>query len=508
MIFNPEVLLLDMYSFPSTTVGILVFAYGIFVFAREHGSQIGLRYLFFTASMALYTFGTGISYAVVDRADSLLWNHIANIGAVTAPFFLYLASVSIIGRTRRQRAVVRIIAGGTLFFLLTLFGTDLVISGNVRLQRVYYASYGPLGHLLLAFYAIVNMFVIACYIREIRGSTDPLLTKRLRLVTVANVIGAFGAIDMLPAVGMRIHAFGYIPIAMFVATMGYAIMRFRLVDLTPEIAAPAILKTMPSGVIVTDRNDVVRIANTAAGKLLDIVGPLVDHTLEGIGETSPPCAEFLGIPADEKNVEISWHRKTNEERTLSVSKATLRDANKLRVGTVFVFRDISERKRAEQVLRRLALHDSLTTLPNRKLFFDRLDQQIRLAERNARTLAVLYIDLDRFKEINDTHGHDSGDIVLRAGASRIVGSVRATDTVARLGGDEFAVILTEIQNIHDVSTIVGTISRAIEQPIRLSNAEITVTASIGVAVWPEDGSTAETLISTADARMYEWKRRR
>lgn len=508
MIFNPELIVFSHYALWPTIAGILLITYGASVYIRERGSQIGRRYLLFAASVGLYLFGAGVSYAVVSRENALLWEHIAHIGVAVIPLAMYIASTTIVGQTRQRVILIRIVGAATAAFLVTLLVSDLFIAGNRLHGTVYYPVYGPMGFLFIAYFVAVMVLVIACCIREIRSSSDPLLGRRLRVVTTATIIGFVGGVDFLPAIGINIYGFGYIPVTLFVAIMGYAITRYRLVDLTPDIAAPAILQTMPSGVIVTDRNNVVRLANPTAGALLEISTSLIDHTLESIAETSDACASFLGISKDEKNVEIYWPLDDGNERTLSVSRSTLRDSSRTRVGTVFIFQDISERKRAEQHLLHMALHDSLTALPNRKLFFDRLEQQVLMAERNARTLAVLYVDLDKFKEINNTYGHEGGDTVLRVTATRIVGSVRNTDTVARVGGDEFTVILSEITEGHDVTAIIGNISRAFEQPIHLDGKAVATTASIGVAVWPEDGSTVEELVSTADRRMYEWKRRR
>lgn len=507
MIFNPAVIQMQTQTALPTLVGILIILFGAVVIIREHGSRIGRRYLLFTLGVGVYLTGAGISYAVVDPAASLLWDRIAHLGVTVIPFSIYHAAAAIVGRTNRRVLMDRILAGATVFFLLFLLVSDLFISGNGRHGSVHYPVYGPIGYLFVVFFAAVLVGVIACYFRESAAASDPLKKRRLRLVAVATAIGFIGGVDFLPALGNDIYPFGYVPIALFVMIMGYAILRYGLVDLTPALAAPTILRTMPSGVIVADRDNVVRLVNETAGKLLEISSGLVDQTLESLARSSPAGSQLVDVADNQKDAEITWSHD-GTERTLNVTRTPLTGFRNLRVGTVLVLQDISERKRAERELLHLALHDSLTALPNRKLFFDRLDQQVLMAERNARTVAVLYIDLDAFKEINDTYGHEAGDTVLRATATRIVGSVRNTDTVARLGGDEFAVILSEIGSAHDVTAIVGNISRAIEQPLRLNSAEVTVTASIGVAVWPEDGTTVESLVSTADTRMYEWKKRR
>src|SRR5690606_34655955 len=147
----------------------------------------------------------------------------------------------------------------------------------------------------------------------------------------------------------------------------------------------------------------------------------------------------------------------------------------------------------------------LTGLPNRQLLQDRLEQALRQAQRHQKRAAVLFFDLDRFKNINDTLGHDVGDGLLRKVAQRCLGVVRDTDTVARQGGDEFVVVLPDLAQAQDAAVIARKILAAVTQPCRLGQHELTVTCSIGIAVYPEDGTSVSLLLRHADAAMYRAK---
>ena len=174
------------------------------------------------------------------------------------------------------------------------------------------------------------------------------------------------------------------------------------------------------------------------------------------------------------------------------------------LGTV---QDITDRKEAEQRLAHLAHYDSLTGLPNRTLLADRLLQALAYADRHELLSAVLFLDLDRFKNINDTMGHSVGDALLKAVGQRLRATVRDTDCVARSGGDEFVVVLTDVQNVRAVAKIAQTLVRRLADAYVIGGREMFATASIGVSLYPDDGRDVETLVRNADIAMYQAKER-
>ena len=170
-------------------------------------------------------------------------------------------------------------------------------------------------------------------------------------------------------------------------------------------------------------------------------------------------------------------------------------------GLALNFRDITERKTLEEQLRQLAFHDSLTLLANRGLFRDRVQHSLTLANRERQQVAVMFVDLDNFKNVNDSRGHDAGDRLLQAVAQRLVKSTRSSDTVARLGGDEFAILLEGITTTAEVEKLAGSLVEQLDQPFVLHTTEVRVSASIGVAFSTQEAS-AEALLSKADTAMY------
>lgn len=164
-----------------------------------------------------------------------------------------------------------------------------------------------------------------------------------------------------------------------------------------------------------------------------------------------------------------------------------------------------ERKRTEQHLRGLVFHDPLTGLPNRRLFADRISVAVAEARRRGRQVAVLFIDVDHLKRVNDELGHSLGDGLLRGIAERIKGCVRACDTVARQGGDEFLVLAPGCQDAAEATEVAQRILEALRPPFPIDGREIRITASVGISFFPQDGDCAEALLASADAAMYRAK---
>lgn len=201
-----------------------------------------------------------------------------------------------------------------------------------------------------------------------------------------------------------------------------------------------------------------------------------------------------------KRGEFVGLRKDGTEFPAEVSISILKEE----AGPIFfaVLRDVTEKKRAAQQLEHIATHDGLTGLPNRALLMDRLSHVLALTEREEKLAALLFIDLDGFKRVNDTLGHAAGDELLCAVAQRLQKSVRRSDTVARLGGDEFAVILERVKHVDLVGAIAQKIVDRVCKPCRLASGKVSVSASIGVTLCPFDGKTVKELMVDADRAMY------
>ncbi len=200
--------------------------------------------------------------------------------------------------------------------------------------------------------------------------------------------------------------------------------------------------------------------------------------------------------------EILNRRKNGEIYTEWLNINTVFDENQHPQQRIAIFSDISDKKRSETLIWQQANYDTLTGLPNRRLFHDRLEQEIKKAEREQHLLALMFIDLDRFKEVNDTLGHEAGDFLLKEAAARISQCVRDTDTLARLGGDEFTVILPGMADNDRLEMIANQIIQTLAKPFQLGEAAVYVSASIGITLFPNDATELSSLLKNADQAMY------
>jgi diguanylate cyclase (GGDEF)-like protein/PAS domain S-box-containing protein len=244
------------------------------------------------------------------------------------------------------------------------------------------------------------------------------------------------------------------------------------------------------------------------------------YTIPFYGEARPQLMDLVFL--DREEIAARYSNITREGASLTAeafcsalcnnkgawifAKASpLHDPSGNIIGAIESVRDITAQKQAEEYIQQMAYHDSLTGLPNRKLFSDRLDIALAHAQRNQKSVAVSMLDLDHFKDVNDTLGHDVGDLLLKAVAERLSAALRKGDTVARFGGDEFVLILPDLREIEDVTQVAQKIVDGFRKPFLIDSHQLIVTTSIGIAVYPDDGTDEGILLKNADIAMYQAK---
>ncbi|HZW12629.1 MAG TPA: EAL domain-containing protein [Noviherbaspirillum sp.] len=266
------------------------------------------------------------------------------------------------------------------------------------------------------------------------------------------------------------------------------------------------------GMTITDANCDILTVNSA---FTTITGYSVDEVVgrnPRLLSSGRQSREFYDAMWESIDITGKWQgeiwniRKNGDIYPQWLNISCVKDEHGVVTNYVGVFSDISERKSAEERILHQVYYDQLTDLPNRVLFTDRVNQVMGMAKRRpGYHFAVMFLDLDRFKLINDSMGHDAGDQLLQQVAHRLRGCVRESDTVARMGGDEFTIVLSEIANPKHAANVAQKILDAFRPPFHLNNEEVFVSASIGISVYPEDGTAIEILLKNADMAMYRAK---
>jgi diguanylate cyclase (GGDEF)-like protein/PAS domain S-box-containing protein len=275
--------------------------------------------------------------------------------------------------------------------------------------------------------------------------------------------------------------------------------------------AAAVFETATEGIMIADPSGNIIDVNSAFSSITghdrnDVVGEkaeILDSKRHDFRFYQTVAAEVEQSGKWEGEVWIRHKDGTAIPVWVSIGRTLGRESSTEQI--VAVFNDMTERKNAEEVIARQATYDMLTGIPNRALFIDRLSQEALRAERSGRGVALIYIDLDDFKKVNDTLGHSAGDEVLRMTADRITKNIRNVDTVARVGGDEFAVIAPRLQDAVDAEPIAQRILAAMAVPMEVHGQDILTTASIGIAIFPADSEDGAELLRDADIAMYRSK---
>ena len=319
----------------------------------------------------------------------------------------------------------------------------------------------------------------------------------ITLPTIANIIYIFHLLP-IPHADWTPAAFAASAIALTLA-----ISRHRFLEILP-VARESAIELMSEGFLVIDDKERIVDFNRA---MQDIIG-LPSSTMHGsqlpvviLDQLKSSQDYTAGLPV---NIEIELEIK-KETRCFSVHFSPLHIGGHQASGHVHVFYDITERKHMEDTVKQIAYYDPLTGLPNRLLFSDRAEQALSSSIRYGRNMAVMIIDVDNFKQVNDTYGHGAGDQVLQDISIRFSSSVRKVDTVSRLGGDEFIVLLPEIAGGETAEIIARRIMKAVSIPFNVPEKEIVVSVSIGIAIFSQEVSGLNELIKDADMAMYAVK---
>ncbi|PKG37442.1 GGDEF domain-containing protein [Psychromonas sp. Urea-02u-13] len=294
-------------------------------------------------------------------------------------------------------------------------------------------------------------------------------------------------------------------VLLILSVLGAAGSQFIIRSAKQENDIVSILDTMVEGLIFVDLNGYISRCNHAAERLLDkdFTQLKQHHFNEYLMKDGQP----LSLKQLEKNITIeATYSVKNSSHIFEISANTLQNHHDETTGYVLTFSDISDRKAQEKALNQLANHDSLTGLANRNQMIATLENEISVVNQSNEQLAVMFLDLDNFKIVNDTLGHDVGDKLLIEVANRLKESVREGDIVSRFGGDEFVILLPRFENIEQIESVANRVLECLRAPFQLGSYQHISTTSIGIGLYPSNGADITSLLKSADTAMYNAKK--
>ncbi|HEY3783799.1 MAG TPA: EAL domain-containing protein [Steroidobacteraceae bacterium] len=416
--------------------------------------------------------------------------------------------------------------GSRRIALLLLFGIAAMFLSDVLWSLAKMRGYYLPGQFQDVLYLCWYVPVAAAGRQQMRSRSDSELTMSstsdslARSLPYASVLAAFLVLVCLsrgeiggPATVMTMVVFALMLLFMVrqgVVLRGDALVRERKAARVVEDRYASLIANASDVIVIVGADGTLRFVSQASERTFglrpeEMTGKVLSELW--VGEDQEKLRGFLAEVIAARSgtvgpVELRVERDANRYVIEAVGSNLMQDPAVQ--GLALNFRDISERKALEEQLRQLAFHDPLTLLANRNLFRDRVQHALALAQRGHTLVAVMFLDLDNFKNINDSLGHDAGDRLLQAAAQRIVKTTRSSDTVARLGGDEFAVLLEDLSTIAEVEHLAAALIETLDSPFTLDGMEVRVGASIGVAS-SNCETGAEALLSNADIAMYHAK---
>jgi diguanylate cyclase (GGDEF)-like protein len=469
---------------------------------RRRGAEGRVSLSVLLVAAAIWCAAYSLELSTAGRSGREMWGDLEYVGTTLLPPAWL---VFVLAYTGRRKQLPRMLLAAlaveplVLLALLAIPAThDLVRSflpgpvapvPSVRLGPVYWVHF--------AYTNALSVVATGLLVGRLLRVSSLYRRQSLTLVAAAAIPLVVNAASSIGA--PLAHRYDPTPIAVSLSgvLLVWGVFRYRLLDLIP-VARTLAFDWFDDPVLVVDAYGRVVDRNKAAAHVLG-GGAAIGAPVQGLLQDQ---VELLDATSAGAEIRLG---RDSQAREFELIASPLGDDRGRRAGQLVHLRDITARKHAERRLRWLADYDQLTRLPNRRLLADRLDQAISRARRARSRCALLVVDLYRFKLINDSLGHQMGDEVLAQVGVRLRAGGRDQDTAARLGGDEFALLLPEITTSEDATLVATRVLASLAEPMRLGTRELIVTASAGVAVWPDDGTDTQQMFSRADAAMYRAK---
>jgi diguanylate cyclase (GGDEF)-like protein/PAS domain S-box-containing protein len=488
---------------------------GIYVLFVDRKSALNKAFFALNMCFAIWSFALVFFLTAPDKDSALFWDMVASIGynsfaSIVLHFFLLYT-----GKTRFLKKwwsyIIIYLPVAIISIVKLAFNSDVndyvfgsygwqtdIITGSIWFQT-------GLAHYIL--YCLIGF--VLCYgkwrkagsVRERKQAKIIFVSGVLAFLIGTNSYFAFFLLDLdfpdTTVVALLIWSFGIV----------YGIQKYKLLILTPAVAADNILQTIIDSVILVSPQGIILHSNAETEKLLGYEeAELTGSELDGLfPEDSVKKSEHIKSLLQKgpvRNLESDFITRQKQKIPIMISASVFKDQDDSTAGYVIVSKDVTKLRDMENRLKHLAHHDALTNLPNRLLLSDRLSQAITRAKRDRTYIALVLLDLDQFKKVNDVLGHSVGDLLLVEIADRLTESVRQSDTAVRLGGDEFVLLLENLKSPEDYEVVVKKVLDRIAEPCVIEGHKLKMTASIGISIYPTDGGDMENLMKNADLAMY------
>ncbi len=497
--------------------GMIVLMLGWYVLGKRAHSNVNRAFFLLSLTLSIWLLGFSFGAASPTSKQAAFWEiYVAHVGIMAIGPTLLLFVVTYLNRYKRFRTILLIsYALAPIFYLLIYVDPHFLPYETYQHFFGWYKQVDRHYLIFIAYFAANVIFSLALLVSTYDNTENGEKKKRLRALVDGLAFASLGILDWLPSFGYPLsYPFGYIAVLMFSVTIFSSVSKHHLMD--AEVALKQsedryrrVVEQAAEGIFILDRTtkkflDWNKAFDSLIGYPSDELARLTIYDV--VRQEKGNLDQYLQKVCENKgHVTAQWQclRKSGDLIDLEVSANTIADSED--EALCMVVRDITERNLAEKMMMRHAYYDSLTGLPNRLLFEDRLKMLLASRKRDNLLAVVLFVDLDHFKRINDTFGHTIGDQLLRDVAGRLQGALREGDTVARLGGDEFILLCPQTGHPEYAKTVGQKVTDLFKVPFVIENHPIYVTPSIGIAFYPDNGTDTETLIKNADIAMYRAK---
>jgi len=532
----------------------LIYIYiGIVTYVNDSSNKLNRMFLLICIDLALWALMFALLNAVPDAETATVFREIATlfwstIYCMLLHFFMILIKKDNI--LKKSWALLLLYCPAIISIYLYYFYIPVTAEDLVKIKYSW-AYINPVGkgliwdnffNLYYISYSFTSIFLLYFWGRRSKLKREKQQAKIIIITfIIVLILGSITDI-ILPILKIPILP----PLTIFfilipVCGIYYSIKKYRLMNLKPEHVVLEVMKTMREGLIITNHNGLILDINLGA---MEMLGYKEKELMNRPIETVLQAKSFFKDLGANNTIEQILKTKDNEELPTLISYDTLFDVWGEPYGSVLIFQDLKEikgiqhklqesyermetkvfertkelydtneelkneiliRTEMETEIKKMAYFDILTGLPNRRLFMEHLNLKIKECENKKNSFSIMFMDLDSFKMVNDTMGHEQGDILLKYAANRLLETVSPSDIIGRIGGDEFLILVNNIDDEEEKNAIADKIIKAFHKPFKLNDNEIYITTSLGVAMYPNDGEDVETLIKNADIAMYKAK---